>query len=68
MLLLRGIPVNPGGGLVAVTANPGGGVGGLATFVGKELLNPAIHKCSEPLLLLLEKTVWLNYGMELFTG
>lgn len=67
MLLLRGIPVNPGGGLVALTASPGGGVGGLAAFVGKELLNPEIQKHSW-LLLLMEKTVWLNYGMELFTG
>lgn len=38
--------MNPGGGLVALTVSPGGGVGGLAAFVGKELLNPDIQKRS----------------------
>lgn len=70
MLLLRGIPVNPGGGLVALTPSPGGGVGRLVAFVGKGLLNPEIQKHSKPLPLLTEKnpTVLLKCGMELFTG
>lgn len=55
MLLLSGIPVNPGGGLVALTPSPGGGVGRLVAFVGKELLNPESQsKHSKPLLLLTE--------------
>lgn len=55
MLLLRGIPVNPGGGLVALTPSPGGGVSRLVAFVGKELLNPEIQKHSKPALLLTRK-------------
>lgn len=54
MLLLSGIPVNPGGGLVALTPSPGGGVGRLVAFVGKELLNPesqSKHSKPPPLLL-----------------
>lgn len=45
-MLLRGIPVNPGGGLVAEIPRPGGGGGrvedgaGAEAFIGKELLKP----------------------------
>lgn len=45
-LLLRGIPVKPGGGLVAETPRPGGGAGkvvdgaGVEAFIGKEVLKP----------------------------
>lgn len=47
-LLLRGIPVNPGGGLGAEIPRPGGGGGraedwaGAEAFSGKELLKPEI--------------------------
>lgn len=45
-LLLRGIPVNPGGGLGADMPRPGGGRGmvedgaGTEAFIGKEVLKP----------------------------
>lgn len=41
-MLLRGIPVNPGGGLVAAVPRPGGigGGGRVEAFIGKELLKP----------------------------
>lgn len=45
-LLLRGIPVKPGGGLGAEIPRPGGGGGmvgdgaGAEAFIGKELLKP----------------------------
>lgn len=45
-LLLRGIPVNPGGGLGADIPRPGGGRGtvedggGVEAFIGKEVLKP----------------------------
>lgn len=45
-MLFRGIPVNPGGGLVAEIPRPGGGGGreedgaGAEAFIGKEDLKP----------------------------
>lgn len=39
-MLFKGIPVNPGGGLVAAFPKPGGGWGRAEAFIGKELLKP----------------------------
>lgn len=56
-MLLRGIPVNPGGGLVPEPPRPGGGGGiaedgaGAEAFSGKEDLKPEKETQCELLLL-----------------